>query len=255
MNLNKIGKIIETKRKEKKLTQQQLADLLGVSNTAISKWENGNNLPDILMLEPLSEILDLDLLSLITIQNNAHEECSKKCTKLRRIRTYKTIALIVIFISIICLTNYLTYNKTSNKFKTKSSNQVEVYQISSKDPDFRIDGYMIFNQKENIIILERLRYQGKDDYDIDYKKLEELHYYIIVNNHFVLKREINLKNEKISDLNTLYQMIPLTSSPIEYSLYKKKTDFNKVYFELELSDKDDNKTKIDVDLNVKRLFT
>ena len=44
---NKTGEIIERYRKEKGYTQGELAKKLGVSNTAISKWEHGNNLPDI----------------------------------------------------------------------------------------------------------------------------------------------------------------------------------------------------------------
>ena len=78
MNQNKIGEIIEKKRKEKNLTQKELANALGVSNTAVSKWENGNNLPDISMLEPLSRILDLDLLELISTQNELNEDCKEK---------------------------------------------------------------------------------------------------------------------------------------------------------------------------------
>ena len=42
MEQQKIGKLISEKRKEKGITQQQLADMLGVTNKAVSKWENGN---------------------------------------------------------------------------------------------------------------------------------------------------------------------------------------------------------------------
>ncbi len=41
MNQEKIGKYIAEKRKERKLTQQELAEILGVTNRAISNWENG----------------------------------------------------------------------------------------------------------------------------------------------------------------------------------------------------------------------
>ena len=46
MDLIKIGKFIATCRKERKLTQSELAEQLGISDRAISKWENGNCLPD-----------------------------------------------------------------------------------------------------------------------------------------------------------------------------------------------------------------
>ena len=46
MDLIKIGKFISTCRKEQNLTQADLAEKLGISDRAISKWENGNCLPD-----------------------------------------------------------------------------------------------------------------------------------------------------------------------------------------------------------------
>ena len=56
-NLSEMGQYIAEKRAEKGLTQQQLADRLHVTNKAVSKWETGRGLPDIQMLEPLSEAL------------------------------------------------------------------------------------------------------------------------------------------------------------------------------------------------------
>ena len=56
-NLSEMGQYIAEKRAEKGLTQQQLADRLHVINKAVSKWETGRGLPDIQMLEPLSEAL------------------------------------------------------------------------------------------------------------------------------------------------------------------------------------------------------
>ena len=47
MNQIKIGKFIAELRKEKKLTQKDLADKLGVTDKAISKWENGRGMPDV----------------------------------------------------------------------------------------------------------------------------------------------------------------------------------------------------------------
>ena len=57
MNQEKIGKFIQTLRKEKNLTQNELAEKLGVSNRAVSKWENGNSMPDLSLFKPLCEIL------------------------------------------------------------------------------------------------------------------------------------------------------------------------------------------------------
>ena len=50
MNQVKIGKFIAKLRKEKKMTQQELADLLNVTDRAISNWENGRRMPDVTFL-------------------------------------------------------------------------------------------------------------------------------------------------------------------------------------------------------------
>ncbi|MBQ2326367.1 MAG: helix-turn-helix transcriptional regulator, partial [Clostridia bacterium] len=49
-----VGSVIKRLREEKKLTQAQLADRLGVSDKAVSKWETGGGYPDITLLEPLA---------------------------------------------------------------------------------------------------------------------------------------------------------------------------------------------------------
>ena len=59
MNQEKIGKFISECRKEKKITQEQLAEQLGVTSKSISKWETGNCLPDASKYKPLCEILDI----------------------------------------------------------------------------------------------------------------------------------------------------------------------------------------------------
>ena len=59
MNQEKIGKFISECRKEKKITQEQLAVQLGVTSKSISKWENGNCLPDAAKYKPLCEILGI----------------------------------------------------------------------------------------------------------------------------------------------------------------------------------------------------
>ena len=61
MNQVKIGKFIKQKRKEKKITQEELAEKLGVSNRTISKWENGNCMPDSVIIPDLCKILDITI--------------------------------------------------------------------------------------------------------------------------------------------------------------------------------------------------
>ena len=71
MDKEKTGQLITLLRKEKGLTQKQLADALNVTDKAVSKWERGLSFPDISMLEPISELLDISILEIIlTRQEN-----------------------------------------------------------------------------------------------------------------------------------------------------------------------------------------
>ena len=65
MNQEKIGNFIANKRKEKNMTQQELADKLGVTDRAIGNWENGRRMPDISIMKELCDVLDITINELI----------------------------------------------------------------------------------------------------------------------------------------------------------------------------------------------
>lgn len=64
MTNQKIGTFIATLRKEQGLTQEQLAEKLGVSNRSVSRWENGKTLPDFSIMQALSDVLGVSLAEL-----------------------------------------------------------------------------------------------------------------------------------------------------------------------------------------------
>ena len=78
MDQEKIGKFILELRKDKKMTQQELANKIGVTDRAISKWENGRGMPDISLMKPLCEILDITLNELISGEKIDKKEYQKK---------------------------------------------------------------------------------------------------------------------------------------------------------------------------------
>lgn len=60
------GGVIKQLREQKKLTQAELAALLGVSDKAVSKWETGRGLPDITLVEPLGKALNVSMMELLS---------------------------------------------------------------------------------------------------------------------------------------------------------------------------------------------
>lgn len=74
MNQENIGKFIAALRKEKKLTQEQLAEKLGVNNRTVSRWENGHCLPDLSLLEELSKEFDVSVSEILNAKKMTREE-------------------------------------------------------------------------------------------------------------------------------------------------------------------------------------
>ena len=77
MNQEKIGKFIAKCRKDKKMTQSDLAEKLGVTDKSISNWENGRNMPDLSLFKPICDVLGItinDLLSGEKISKDKYQE-------------------------------------------------------------------------------------------------------------------------------------------------------------------------------------
>lgn len=66
MDQIKIGKFIASERKRKKYTQKNLADILGISDKTVSKWECGNGFPDVSLLLPLCSELEISVNELLS---------------------------------------------------------------------------------------------------------------------------------------------------------------------------------------------
>ncbi|MDU3323694.1 helix-turn-helix domain-containing protein [Clostridium sp.] len=87
MNL-RIGSVIQKLRKLKGLTQEQLAESIGVSKAAVSKWESGSTYPDITLLSPIARLLDTTVDGLLEFEENLTKneideilmKCSNKFT-------------------------------------------------------------------------------------------------------------------------------------------------------------------------------
>ena len=61
LNPEKVGKFIKKLRKDNNLTQQKLADKYGVTYQAVSKWENGINLPDVTLIRQMSKDFNISI--------------------------------------------------------------------------------------------------------------------------------------------------------------------------------------------------
>lgn len=81
MNQEKIGLFIAKCRREKNMTQEDLAEKLGVSNKSISRWENCKTMMDISLFEPLCNELDISIIELLNGERINDKKKDKLYTK------------------------------------------------------------------------------------------------------------------------------------------------------------------------------
>ena len=78
MDQVKIGNFIADIRKEKRMTRKELAEAIGVSDKAISKWECGNGMPEMSMLLPLCQELQINVNELLSGERLSENSYSQK---------------------------------------------------------------------------------------------------------------------------------------------------------------------------------
>ena len=78
MNQEKIGRFISQCRKDKKMTQSELAEKLGVTDKSIGNWENGRNMPDLSLFKPLCDELGITINDLLSGEKIGKEKYQEK---------------------------------------------------------------------------------------------------------------------------------------------------------------------------------
>ncbi len=89
MNQKEIGVFISEKRRERNLTQNQLAEMLGVSNKTVSKWETGKNMPDYSVVEQLCEVLNISVSELLSGKEKERDLTGSACEEELALLSYK----------------------------------------------------------------------------------------------------------------------------------------------------------------------
>ena len=122
-NEEDLGQLISSKRKEKNLTQKELAELLHISDKAISRWETNASIPDFKMLQQIGEILGISFKELISykidekdeaVVNAIVKEYEKKTKKIEK--NYRKLFLIFLLV-VIFLILLIFFRSTFNQFR------------------------------------------------------------------------------------------------------------------------------------------
>lgn len=210
MDQEKIGKLIKQIRKQNNLTQKELADKYGVTYQAVSKWENGKNIPDISLLKQMSSDFNINIEDILE-------------GKIVKHKNYKFI-IIGIVLTIFLLIGILFLKQDSFSFKT----------LSSTCSNYNITGSIAYNNNKSSIYISDINYCGKNS-GAEYTKIECTLY------------ETDNKEEKIISKNTYEKNEPiklddyLKNLSFKVDNYKsicKKYDENSLFIKIKMTDKD-----------------
>ena len=95
MDQKKIGGFLRELRTERALTQEQLAELLGVTNRSVSRWENGRNMPDFDLLMELSRRYDVSVEEILDGERRAEIAASESGDALQKVADYGNMEKLV----------------------------------------------------------------------------------------------------------------------------------------------------------------
>lgn len=221
MDQEKIGKFIKEIRRNNNLTQKELAAKLGVTYQAVSKWENGKNIPDIGILKEISKEFNIDIAEIL---DGEIKPFKKKNTAL--------IIYLIIIATGIALISLITLIKDSNdsefKFKT----------ISSSCHDFKVTGSAAYNRDKTAIYISNVEFCGQED-EATYEKIECNLYENHVDEKIKVSSCSSKKNIKLDDYlkevninvsNYSTKCKELTSNDLSLEIVATKTDGNKVSY-------------------------
>ncbi len=253
MDLKDFGKFIAQLRKEKKLTQKDLANKLGINDKTVSKWETGVMAPDISLLNELSSILGITSTELLNGQrcdNLIKKDTADKLLiqvlnlynkinnlKIKKIMISCVSCLILIFLVTLGL---FTYNNYNNCF---------LYNIVSKNESVQIEGIIAINQKKNKIIINKIYYS--DPFigtDLE-SKINSLKIILKEKNKTIFTEEyIENENTLSNSLSKVSINLDETKNYQEYILSKK--EINSVTLTIQYTTTEDEIKNIKVPLNL-----
>ncbi len=153
MNQERIGKFIAKCRKDRKLTQIELAEKLGVSEKSVGNWENGRNMPDLSLFKPLCNILNISINDLMSGEkvdnqnyiNTLEENIVDMVANIERKKTKRKKFIIITFIGILVMMLigrilYINY-ELDVKYDSRTMN----CNITDKEIQFNIKGQSVLN--------------------------------------------------------------------------------------------------------------
>ena len=183
MDQIKVGKLIAKQRKEKGLTQQELGDKVGVGYRAVSKWETGQTMPDISIINELSKTLGITTDELLNGELNKPKPSTLKPNK-----KYLLLLIPIIIIGIVIA------------IIIRQNNKVYEYDLKSANTDdYQVEGKLIIKGNLLTINIDNIKFT-----DHNFKKniIKNYEYKIFSNNLPIVGVGLNgISNNNVKDIS------------------------------------------------------
>ena len=185
MNTYKIGSIIAKKRKEIGLKQYELAEKLNVTDKTISRWENGNYMPDLTLLIPLAEILNITVYELLLGEEQKENKQTNNIeTEVRFLYSLTEEEKIIKYLKSF---PELTYKGCFEEKTMQYNHPMKEYDFYSKEIDARfrvrttknnnIEKCMItYKRRGKDFLQEKINTEEEVEVSINYKEVDNLLY-------------------------------------------------------------------------------
>ena len=151
MDTEKIGQLIKQIRQNNHLTQKDLALKYNITYQAVSKWENGKNIPDISLLKQICNDFNIDINSFLNGNYVLNTSTSNKNNFKKK--KFLILGIFILLISIILI--ILAIKNKANDFEFKT--------ISSDCNNFTITGSVAYNDIKSAIYIANINYCGGAD--------------------------------------------------------------------------------------------
>ncbi len=229
MDQEKFGKFIKDIRKKHNLTQKQLAEKYNVSYQAVSKWENGLNMPDTSLMKQMSKDFKISMDELL---DGEYKESKKKK------RYLIIIVSIILFISIfIALIIIFKHFQSDNDFQFKT--------LSTACKNFNISGNISYNETKSAIYIANIEYCGGDDTE-EYKHIE----CILYESNNNVERKISSFKSKHEKIKLEEFLKGLTLSVDNYEKTCKEYQENSLYLSINATDYNEKITSYKIPLKL-----
>lgn len=244
MDTEKVGKLIKQIRKDNHLTQKDLALKYNITYQAVSKWENGKNIPDISLLKQICDDFNIDINSLLTGDYTTNEnKVSLKKDKRNLLKKKKFLFLCLFVLLIGVIMAIIILKNRSNDFEFKT--------ISSDCSNFTITGSVAYNDIKSAIYIASINYCGGADDNL-YKSIE----CILYEKNGTLENRISqivIKEENPKKLEDLLKNVTFN---IDNYIYKcKEFQNNGLYVTIKATDSNNKQVTYSVPLTMNNVCT